>query len=302
LGRLAHAVKIAGFRRHFEGWQLGALSVGIGLAFSWLAIARPSRPDVLPLPRVDPAEELRARVETRGLALRATTTQLPFDVRAVGEAIRRFGSAGARGDHALADAARNSARELAARAQKSGPAELLARLLAVQTELFVAAMRRWEAGTEPDADLRELGGDFLAKAKEKGWIAEGRLLLDEGELRALFKMRWLELTGLRELRPLTPSLNEWRIYYRLLLRLMDPADTDARRTAARKLGLVNALSVRDSKYEAALARGVLFYQLGSYDEAAQELRTHLADHPEGRWRLRARNYLLGVLEESGTLD
>ena len=67
----------------------------------------------------------------------------------------------------------------------------------------MAAIRRWEDHAEIDADLRELGGDFVARASEKGWAARGRMLLDEGELRVVFKLRWLELTGLRELAPLS---------------------------------------------------------------------------------------------------
>jgi hypothetical protein len=298
LRRLADAVKAGGLRRHLDGWQLGAVSLGIALSFSLLAIPRPSRPDVLPLPVVDRAEEARAAARARELTTRAAAEPLPFDVRAVGEQVRRYGAASAAGDEPLATAARGSAPSLAAHALGAHGAEPLARLLAVQTELFAASIEDWEKSGRPSSELNELGGDFLERARDKGWLAGDRLLMDPGELRTAFKMRWLELTGLGQVSALRPSLNEWRIHYRLLLRLSPPS-LDAERDRERKLAVVAALGRRDPSYEMSLARGALLYQLGSYSDAAEELRSHLARHPDGRWHLRARNYLLAALEASG---
>lgn len=298
-GRPGQAVKAAGLRRHLEGWQLGVLSVVAALGLYAFTTPRPSRPDVLPLPQIDFAQHELELSRSEALARLATSEQLPFDVRAVGEAIRRFGAASQRGDRDAAAAARASAAQLTAKARASHPPELLQRLLAVQTELFARAVDELVTTGRESDDFRELGGDFATRAREHGWMSDGRLRLSPAELRVVFEMRWLELTRLRDVAPFSPSLNDWRVYYRMLLRLPRP-NADARKTAEERLALVEALARRDSTYEVALARGVLLFQLGAYSAAADQFRAHLRAHPEGRWQMRARNYLLAALAEGGS--
>jgi hypothetical protein len=59
----------------------------------------------------------------------------------------------------------------------------------------------------------------------------------------------------------------------------------------RKLGYVAALAKHDHEYPAQLAQGILLYQRGAHAESAAALRAHLDRSSDGRWALRARNYL-----------
>jgi hypothetical protein len=159
--------------------------------------------------------------------------------------------------------------------------------------LFCRALDRGEATGSADAELSELGGNFLEKARVSGWIDEGRLVLDDGERAVLFRVRWSELTGLAKQHPFRPSLNEWRIYYRLLLEHPDvsPERGDSARRLA-QLRYVQALQRLEPEYPAALAIGTLSYQLGDYAQAVSAFQSHLDAHPDGPWRLRVQNHLV----------
>jgi hypothetical protein len=86
--------------RHLEGWELGAVTVGLVLAAALLAVPRAARPGVFPVPLIDVAEERATRAEQDELATRAEREGLPFETRAVGDAVRRLGLAlaGEQGD------------------------------------------------------------------------------------------------------------------------------------------------------------------------------------------------------------
>ena len=281
------------FYRHLEGWPLAALAVAIALLGAALAVPRSVAPEEIPVPDVDRREERRARRADAEHADAAEREPLAFEVRAVGEALRRYGAAEATpggpppGPEQLAEL-RTHAR--AARA-RHGDVPLL-RLRAVQSRLFCRALERWEATGSTDADLPELGGRFLEKAQQSGWIdRDRRIVLEEPERAVLFHVRWADLTGLAKEHQFRPSLNEWRIYYRALLEHPDagPERGPARHAAQRRYVL--ALQRLDPEFPAALALGVIAYQLGDYAQATSAFRTHLDAHPGGAWRLRAQNHL-----------
>ena len=58
-----------------------------------------------------------------------------------------------------------------------------------------------------------------------------------------------------------------------------------------RLRKLDELGRLDPSYPYRLARGVLFYRLGRYPDAAQAFRDYLAGSDDGRYWLRARNYL-----------
>ena len=280
--------------RHLEGWPLAALAVTIALLGAAVAVPRPVAPEEIPVPEVDRREQQRALRAEASLADAAEHEPLPFEVRAVGEALRRYGvGEGAQGApppgvEQLVEL-RSNAR--AARA-KHGDGPLL-RLRAIQSRLFRRALHRWETTGSADADLTELGGSFLDKARQSGWVdGDRRLVLDEAERAVLFQLRWSELAGLGKDHPFRASLNEWRIYYRALLEHppVSPEQGAAARSSVR-LRYVQGLQRLDPEFPAALALGVIAYQLGDYAQAASAFRTHLEAHPDGPWRLRAQNHL-----------
>ena len=112
----------------------------------------------------------------------------------------------------------------------------------------------------------------------------------------LFEFRWLELLGVREQRPFTPSLDEWRRYFRCLLEHPQATGPEGSTPDAdrARLTYVNALAKVDPDYPAALARGVLHHRLGEPVAARGELEQHLQAHPRGAWALRARNHWLAT--------
>ena len=304
--RRAHPVKRAAsagsvarpgfhFGRGFEGWPFAVVSVGLALIGLALGGLRPVEPEVIPPPFVD-AEALRLGSERRrGHARLAVRHPLTFEVRAAGEQFRRYGLAVSQGTLGAADQARSRFEKLTAQVLHTEGSEPLLSLRAVQTELFLQALLRWEATRRVDQDLLELGGDFPAKARSSGWVGS-RLQLTTDERAVLFLVRWTRLAQLMEVPEFAPTLNEWRVYYRFLLyHPQHDKCGSAVSTIDRQLEVINALERRDPAYPAAFARGVLFYRRGDRPAALRSFRSHLAQFPDGQWQLRVRNHLSACL-------
>jgi hypothetical protein len=289
--------------RHLRGWPLVPISVGIALLATILVVPRPSEPDAIPLPRVDRSEERRVTIEEAARADQAQRSRLPFDVRAVGELLRRYGASR---DDPGASSELASLRSATHRALQSSRSEPLLRLRAIQTRLFVEALGSWSQSGVASRDLEELGGDFIERATQNGWVtANRRIVPTRDEQALLFRLRWTALTGLQEQMPFRPSLNDWRAYYRFLIenpeRSAIPANAHSGTSAGdsyRRLGYIDALARRDTEYPLDLARGALLVRLGEHLAAVEALRRHLEVHPEGPWSLRARNYLAAALERA----
>jgi hypothetical protein len=279
-------------RRLFEGWQLGLLAVALPLLAVWLALPRPVAPARLPVPQVDRRSLARGLAADAERARSAARERLPFSVRRVGELVRRFGGANANEATRL----RNEARfEFQVALAEVGAAPLLG-LRAVQTALFVSAVRRMQERGRGDRELLELAGNFEEKCRAAAWLDErGRIVFSEAELFTLYRVRWTELVGALDAVAFRPSLQELRSYYRALLE--HPEGTSAPERDAHRLLYVRALGQKDPEYPADLARGVLFYRLGQRAAAATALTEHLTEHPDGPYALSARNYLLAALAE-----
>ncbi len=182
------------------------------------------------------------------------------------------------------------------RARGLGDDKLLG-MRAYQLELFVTELQRWEDSGKESTELSELGGGFLRMATQSGWIEKGTIRMSRVLRGIFFKRRWNEVTGISS--PLyDPSLDEQRAFYAFLLthpyvesnRAANPSDM-CRATEQWRLRKIEELASIDPAYPYALARGVLFYRLGRYPAAAQALRDYLGSATDGRYFLRARNYL-----------
>ncbi len=282
------------YRRHLEGLELGAVSVALAVAAAGLALPRATAPNVLPLPLPD-AKRLEA--ERRTEHERATAVRrdgLSFDVRAVGDALRRFGAA----THAQRGSQKLILRDLHAYAERAltreGSAPLLA-LRALQTELFAASVSRYAQTGEPDQDLTELGGDFIETAVKNGWLVQGAAV-HTSALESLFRARWNDLTGLGARAAFATSLDDFRACYTFLLDPPGVIETTRRGKLRREH--VEKIARRDPDYPADFARGVLFFQAHAFEASAEAFRRHLARHPDGPWTLRAKNHLLAAVAEA----
>lgn len=293
--------KTAGFARHFEGWELACITLGLVVATALLAVPRATVPDVFPVPLVDVAEERATRASFEALADRAEREGLPFETRAVGDGIRRLGLAlaGRSGDPDHLTRVLAERVELALRA-KQRPA--LERLRAVQARLFVRALQAHVPGREPSAELVALGGDFVTRATRSGWLGQAGFVGSDDELRTLFSMRWLQLTRLRDDPELRPSLAELRRYYRFLMLYpehVDGPDSPVLERAQLRLRYAAALARHDRDYPLGVARGCLLGRMGNTQESAQALSGYLAGPDAHEWRVRARNHLLYAADGHG---
>lgn len=287
------------WQRHFQGWPLAVLAVGLALTSLLLASPRRSVPDVLPLPECDPSAITQWRRIDDELAEQARRSPLPRSVRAIGDSYRVYShglSLGLSGD---AEAARMRAR--ASAATRAGLAAEVGRLRAVQTELFLAALTRWNQTGHRDRELDELAGDFLDKAKRSGWLDGRRTRFSEPELAALFQVRWTHLAGLLDDPNLRLSLIVWQLYYAALLRHPEDALETPQRTGDRQLAYIEALCRRDPSYPRDFGRGVLFFRAQRMADAEESFRRFLVNSQHQRWRLRARNHWLECRARQGKL-
>lgn len=276
------------------GWELGAIVVGFVLAAALLSTPRAAAPGLFPVPLVDVGEERERSARLAELAELAERSGLPFETRAVGDAVRRFGTSSFEGT-ADADFFARLFGERVRQALAAGQAEALLELRAFQARLFVRAVRAHVWGTPAEPELIALGGDFVARASANAWVARGKCLATDAELSALFVRRWSELTRLQNEPRFSLTLGELRRYYRFLM--LHPerhtaGDGGARERAEMRLRYAEALARRDTEYPIELARGSLLAQLGSVRASAQALNRHLSGAGRPFWNLRARNYLL----------
>lgn len=290
-----------------NGWQSGVVAVGLAALAAILLVPLPATPHVVPAPTVDRREELDVAMRDRALAATGQDQPLPFAVRLVGERWRRLGAATAQGQRERAGRELTELRLALQEARARHGEPPLLTLRAIQTELFLAALIRWEATGHVEPDLTELGGDFLTVAARNCWTRQGRLRLSEAERRTLFRLRWGELTGAGERPPFAPSLNEWRAYFRFLLAHPErPASLSptpvGRAVAQRRLLYVEALARRDPTYPASFARGVLWAQLGNSTAAMGAFQTHLDDPSQRLLRPWARNHVAALLATAPAPD
>jgi hypothetical protein len=233
-------------------------------------------------------------------ATAAKHAPLPFEIRAVGERFRQIGRS-VRAGNALTLDVQSRYREQVTNALKTNASELLLRLRAIQTELFVLALSAYEhEGLEND-DLKDLGGDVLEIAKERHLIKAVspkrhrpiRVLLDDDERRAIFLLRWTDLAGLSD----TPDFRlapSW-ILLASQMRLRAPVS----KLGAAELKVIERVATVDPDYPSAVAKGIVFAKLGDYAAAAESFRQYVELHPDAPYTNRAKNHLLYVSQHLG---
>jgi hypothetical protein len=290
----------ARWSRHFEGWPLGVLTIAIAVTAVMILVPRPVVSKELPLPQVDRAEQRHETELDRARAERARREPLTYEVRDVGETLRRIGAAEHAGDSARVEELRRALRQKARSVLQRLGSEPLLRLRALQSVFFVEATKRWERSGSVDRELVELGGNFAAYAAAAGWKrADGALSLTDDDRGLSFRVRWAELAGLMKTPPFRPTLNERRAHYRVLLQRAATGGETARITE-RQLTIVALLGKLDPEYPVLLGRGLLLLRLGRNQEAERALRQHLASPLGNVWRLRARSALAAAVLGSGT--
>lgn len=271
--------------------------VALSISGAMVVVPRPTYPQVLPLPTSERTQIHSREQEEIKRALSVASGSLDKETRAIGEQFRRLGQTLAVHNSFNGpelDALRRDAQRLLLRkaegATPSG-AEALLNLRALQGQLFLDAIQLWQHSGKINDDLRELGGPFHKIAQES-WIQEGKLVLNQDELRLFFRMHWGKLTGLYGAEGFGPSLPELRRYYLSNLEHPPGAPSDLVTRTVNQIGFVRALGKVENGYPALLAEGILQLRLGQSLLALKNLKAHLEQHPQGPWAHLARNHLI----------
>jgi len=291
--------------RHLEGWQPGLVAVLLAASVALLVVPRSVAPTDLPMPMVEPRRLAAIAAADDAAARYAEQHELDPDVRALGSLLRAFGRADASGDETQLSLLRPQIGSAAARARAQGEAPLVS-LRAYQLHAFRKEVRSFLATGEASSELVELGGAFADMLRRNGWC-EGSpvcvMRMDDDALRASFKRRWCEISGLSG-GALDLTVDEHRALARFLFTFppRPRGETTAQQKQASESAFlmrkVEDLSAVDPTYPHDLARGILHFRKGEGRRAATFFSTYLDTTPDGPYALRAQNYLRAALELS----
>ncbi|AKU96937.1 hypothetical protein AKJ09_03601 [Labilithrix luteola] len=312
---------------HSGGRWLALVPVGFFVMMGVLMLPRSAPPVDVPLPEID-ERALDAISHDEAMRVQgAKSTRLPGDVLALGSAIRAFnalqGGKPTEEDAVAARAAIDDARTVIGTRQ-TGPSDVLT-LRAVQLDAFLNEVSRFESTGVVSPDLQELGGGFIDRMRDAGWISGNDVLLTPAQRRVAFKVVWNAVAGVEQLSLFQPTLDEQRALYSLYLAHPHVAESqrsalEARRAAARTEGecdrvdvderrslemwrvdKIKKLGALDPEYPTAFALGVAYYRAGRYDLSIESFRSWLSTHPDGPYALRAQNHLRAAVTVYGPL-
>lgn len=302
-----------------DGRLLALIPVTVAVILFALMVPRAAAPADVPLPVLDEQTLLREESADDALASRAEKSGLPSDVRALGSAIRDFNTKQSSNADVPTMAAAHTAITTAISETKLNGAESLTILRAYQLADFLRELRAFEQSGTPSAELLAVGGPFVARMTDAGWVTGNKIAMDEHARRAAFKVAWNSIVGVEDTPPFSLTLDEARALYMFYLRnphvaerdrqaidlVRKSAKTDAACAAVRerenraleswRLDKVEKLGKVDANYPLAYARGVAHYRMGLADAAGRDFQLWLDTHPDGALTLRARNQLRGAV-------
>lgn len=306
---------------------LALVPVTATILMAMLMMPRAAVPDEIPLPAIDGRALGATMAEDDALAARSRSERLTGDLLRIGTAIRAFNRASLPGSTPeVVTTARteldDSVRDYAGHDPK-GVYDGLRTLRAVQLDGFLTEVTRWESTGEVSKELEDLGGGFVERMNDAGWVKNGKILLDDTQRRVAYKLVWTAAVGAEQSPALKLTLDEQRALYTLYLsRPHAPeglrtafearrrsATTEAdctKANATEKLALeawrmdkIKRFGELDPTYPTSYALGVANYRAGRYEPAADAFRAWIEKHPEGRFSLRAQNYLKAALTANG---
>jgi TolA-binding protein len=303
-----------------EGRALALIPIGVAVVLFALMIPRSAAPAEIPLPIIDETTLTQEESTDDALAARAKADGLPGDVRALGSAVRDFNTKQTANadDIAMSGSRQAITHELASLG--SHGSDSLVILRAFQLSDFLSELHAYEHGAPASAELAAVGGPFVARMTDAGWIDGNQIAMDDHARRAAFKVAWNAIVGVEDAPPFSLTRDEARALYLFYLRHPHVGErdrqaielsrkttkTDAACVALRtreeraleswRLDKVEKLGKVDPNYPLAYARGVAHYRMGMYDAAMRDFEFWIDAHPDGAFTLRARNQLRGASE------
>jgi len=305
---------------------LAVIPVTAAVLMFLLIVPRGAPPEDIPLPQVD-GRALREIVAADVARARdATANRLPTDVLAIGSGIRGLNKQFTSGDSegvAPARAILDDALRGAASREPKVLIEQLQKLRAVQLEEFLVELKRFESTGQQSPALFEVGGGFIERMTDAGWVHGHDLELDDAQRRAAFKLVWTAMVGGTQVAELALALDEQRALYALYLTRPHVPDAQRvsfeslRRSAATndecntvalkerlaselwRADKIKKLGEIDPAYPTGYALGVAYYRAGRYDQSMEAFRSWMDAHPDGPLALRARNYWKAAFAAGG---
>ena len=305
---------------------LAVIPVTAAVLMFLLIVPRSAPPEDIPLPQIDGVALRAVIADDVARARSARDSRLPGDILAVGSGVRGLNKQFATGDPdsvAPARAILDDALRGASGREPKVILDQLKTLRAVQLEEFLVEVKRFESTGEQSAELRELGGGFLDRMADGGWVDGHALVLDDAQRRAAFKLVWTAMVGGAQSPELALTLDEQRALYMLYLTHPHAPDAqrvsfEAMRKGASNAGDCKAVAVKerlaaelwradkirklgelDPVYPTSYALGVAYYRAGRYDQSMDAFRAWTSAHPDGPLALRARNYWKAAFTAGG---
>lgn len=293
-----------------------------------LLLPRTAPPGDVPVPMPDGRALASVEREDTERVASAKAARLPGDVLALGSAIRAFNALSTKPSseleilkarHDLDDAMRAFTEPADASQRERAVSDVLT-LRAVQLDAFLHEVEMFEKTGEISDDLRELGGTFVERMRDAGWVTDDHhVLLSPSQRRVAFKQVWNAVVGVDGAERFRPTLDEQRSLYALYLAHPHPpefqreafdaqrraattkaacerAEADVRRaTELWRIDKIKRLGAIDPTYPTSYALGAAYFRAGRYDLSIEAYRSWLDAHPEGPYALRARNHLRAAL-------
>ena len=302
------------------GRWLAVVPVSIGVILLALLMPRSAPPESVPLPRVDGRVIAAIEKADDSRAATAESERLPTYVLAVGTQLRVLHALDVRGGDEVEriDARRRLDGAVRDLPKDSVETELLS-LRSLQLRRFLDAIQHWEATGQRNDDLTELGGSFLQRAEDAGWVKDRRLLMSDTERRVAFKVVWNTLVGVDTHPAFALSLDEQRAIHAFYIRHPRPPEShrlalaleresattpeacarvnleERRQAEMWRADKIKRLGSIDPSYPTEVALGVAYYRAGRYDLSAEAFTAYIARHPDGAYALRAKNHLKAAL-------
>lgn len=291
------------------------------LLLASLMMPRRAEPDAVPLPMVDAAKLSAALDADRSLVDAAAREPLPTSGLVLGGAMRDLFTlevTAERDDSRVADAmaAHDKATEIAFREHGE---RAIRSLRAVQTARFLEAVREFEKTGKESDELVGLGGSFVRRMREVGWIQGNKVVPDPVALHVAYTIIWNHRLGVDSAPAFQPTLDEMRVLYSFYLTHPHVPDAqiavfeDQRAKAKSKeecalvrerelsavhqwrVERVKRLAAIDPAYPADFALGVTYYEAKLYALSVAAFRESLRKSPEGPFAMRAQNHLKAAL-------
>jgi hypothetical protein len=295
------------------------VSLLVVAAFVW---PRATDPEEVPLPQPDSRALERVKADEKARIAQVHGVLSPY-LLTVGTAFRSFLHLETeKATTAEAETARRALDTAVREAAAADGAPGLLTLRAVQLTRFLDAVQAFEASGKPSEELLDLGGNFVQRMRDVGWIQGHQVLLPEDARRAAYKVMWNQTLGLEKAPEFALTLDESRALYGFYIShpIADSRRTESfatRRKEAKdarqcqdiavaentareawRIDKIKRLGAIDPDYPLQLALGVAQFRSHNYPASVEAFRTYQRGHEEGPYAALVQGYMRAAMREA----